>query len=82
MHLIALCASWFLLNRKTVTKTLLIMNFTAFLVCTACLHVSAKGLAQITLKEKNIPLSAVFKKIQSQSGYDIIYSYELIKPKR
>lgn len=55
------------------------MKFTAILLFIACMQVSAKGYSQITLSEKNVPLTKVFKEIQKQSGYDFIYTYEVVQ---
>ena len=55
------------------------MKFTAILIFIACLQVSAKGYSQITLSEKNVPLQKVFKQIQKQTGYDFLYSVELLQ---
>lgn len=56
------------------------MKLTAFIVLTACLTASASGgYSQITLVEKNTPLQKVFKKIQEQSGYYVLYPAELVR---
>lgn len=60
-------------------KMLLIMKFTAFLLLIACLQVSAKGLSQITLSEKNVPLEKVLKKIKKQSGFVVVYQDQLMQ---
>ena len=85
MNLKALC-SLPVFSRRVLTKTclparqaLLIMKFTAILLFAACLQVSAKGYSQITLSEKNVPLQKVFKQIQQQTGYDFLYSVELLQ---
>lgn len=65
--------------RKNLIKTLLTMKFTAIVLLSTCLQVRAIGYAQITLSESNTPLQTVFKKIQKQSGYDFLYSYELLQ---
>jgi TonB-linked SusC/RagA family outer membrane protein len=41
--------------------------------------VSARGYSQITLSETNAPLQKVFHKIQQQSGYDFVCTYETLK---
>jgi TonB-linked SusC/RagA family outer membrane protein len=66
-------------QRGMLKKTLLIMKFTGILLFIACLQVSAKGYSQITLSEKNAPLQKVFKQIQKQTGYDFLYSVELLE---
>lgn len=85
MHLNAFCNGVSL--RKLITKTNLafmgvrknkqifrIMKLVAFLLI-AGIHVSAKGIAQISLNEKNTPLENVFKAIEKQSGYVFFYDY-------
>jgi TonB-linked SusC/RagA family outer membrane protein len=61
-----------------MTKTLLIMKFTAILILAACLQVSAIGHSQVTILEKNASLQKVFKQIQKQTGFDFLYSVELV----
>jgi TonB-linked SusC/RagA family outer membrane protein len=65
--------------RRDLTKTLLIMKFTAIILLFACLAATAEGYSQITLSEKNVPLQKVFKEIQKQSGYDFLFSYTLVQ---
>jgi TonB-dependent starch-binding outer membrane protein SusC len=65
--------------RLLTSKMLLIMKITAFLLLVACLQVSAKSYSQITIKEKNAPLTKLFRELQKQSGYDFLYSATLIK---
>ncbi|MBC7886476.1 MAG: SusC/RagA family TonB-linked outer membrane protein [Ferruginibacter sp.] len=66
-------------SRRVLTKTLRIMKLTAILLFAASMLASAKGSSQITLSETNTPLQKVFKKIQQQSGYDFLFSYELLQ---
>jgi TonB-linked SusC/RagA family outer membrane protein len=65
--------------RQNLTKTLLVMKFTAIILLSACLAANAKGYSQITINERNASLQKVFKQIQKQSGYDFLYSYELLQ---
>src|SRR5262249_3237601 len=60
---------------RFLTKTLLVMKITAFIILAACLHVSAHGYSQkkITLSVHEVPLEKVFKEIQKQSGYSFWY---------
>lgn len=60
-------------------QTLKIMKLTAIILLAACMQVNAKGYSQITLSEHNAPLQRVFQKIQRQSGYDFVSTYEVIK---
>ncbi|MDR1273761.1 MAG: SusC/RagA family TonB-linked outer membrane protein, partial [Odoribacteraceae bacterium] len=39
---------------------------------------SASGFAQVTLSMKEVTLQEVFKEIQQQSGYDFLYTHELL----
>ena len=62
-----------------LTKTLLIMKFTAIFLLTAVLQVNATGHTQgITLSEKNASLEKVFKEIKKQSGYSFLYTQEML----
>jgi len=82
MHLKALCKPLHLPNAKRgiLTKTLLIMKFTAILVLVACLQSQGKGFAQaITLTLKNTPLEKVFKEVKKQTGYTFIYTREQLE---
>jgi TonB-linked SusC/RagA family outer membrane protein len=64
---------------RFLTKTLLVMKLTAFLILAACLHVSANGYSQkITLSVHEVPLEKVFKEIQKQSGYSFWYKTQQI----
>ncbi len=49
------------------------MKLITFLLFAACLHVSATGFSQITLKATNAPLSKLMKAIEQQSGYRFLY---------
>ncbi len=52
---------------RVITKTLLVMKLTAFLLLAACVQVSAKGFGQtISLYEKNAPLEKVIQQIKKQ----------------
>jgi TonB-linked SusC/RagA family outer membrane protein len=64
---------------KVSKQTLKIMKLTAIILFAACLQVSASGYSQITLSETNTPLQKVFQKIQEQSGYDFVSTYETLK---
>jgi TonB-linked SusC/RagA family outer membrane protein len=61
-----------------VYKMFLTMKLTALLILATTLTVSAKSFSQITISQKNAPLTAVFKEMQKQSGYEFFYSYELL----
>ncbi len=65
---------------RFLTKTLLVMKLTAFLILAACLHVSANGYSQkkITLSVHDASLEKVFKEIQKQSGYSFWYKTQQI----
>lgn len=85
MHLSAFCNETSL--KKFIAKTYLalyrlrrnkqifrIMKLAAFLLIVS-FHVSATGVSQITLSEKNAPLEKVFNAIEKQSGYVFFYDY-------
>src|SRR5579863_9031354 len=62
-------------------KLLFIMRLTAIILLCACLQVCAKGYGQtnVTLSETNASLQKVFKEIQKQTGYDFLFSSELLQ---
>lgn len=60
-------------------QTLLIMKFTAIFILAACLQISARTTAQVTISEKNVSLEKVFKAIEKQSGYHFWYDEALLK---
>lgn len=61
-----------------VYKMFLIMKLIALFVLVTSLSVSANSFSQITLSQKDAPLTTVFKELQKQSGYEFFYSYELL----
>jgi TonB-linked SusC/RagA family outer membrane protein len=75
------CAGVVYLRQRSKTKKLLcVMKLTALFLLGACLQVSATGhTQQISISEKNASLQKVFKQIQKQSGYDFLYSYEMLQ---
>jgi TonB-linked SusC/RagA family outer membrane protein len=66
-------------QKGVAAKTLLIMKMTVILLLAACLNVSAEGYSQVTLSERNVSLQKVFKQIQKQTGFDFLYSVELLQ---
>ncbi len=68
----------FTVNRRIYKKLFLTMRLTMILMFFACIQVSGKGFAQITVSATNEPLQKVFKEIQKQSGYDFLYLYDLL----
>jgi len=76
MHLKALFMSS-IEKRKTLTKTLLIMKFTAILLLVFTVQISAKGFSQtISLSLKNVSLDKAFLEIEKQSGFSFVYGKE------
>lgn len=64
-------------------KILRIMKLITLCIFLAIIHASAATYAQkVTIKEKNITLSAVFDQIKKQTGYDVLYLPKLINPDR
>jgi TonB-linked SusC/RagA family outer membrane protein len=56
------------------------MKITAFILLVGTLHVSAGGFSQtISLSEKDVPLSKIFKAIEKQTKYVFFYNTEYIK---
>ncbi len=61
-------------------KIIRVMKLTCTLLMLAIMQVSASSYAQkITLEVKNVPFEGVMVEIQRQSGYDFLYSAQLIK---
>jgi len=61
-------------------KILLVMKLTIVLIVAGLLQVHAGSFAQnITLNRQHIPLSQLFKEIKKQTGYDFLYSPEMIE---
>jgi hypothetical protein len=57
-----------------LTKTLLIMKFTAIFLLVACLHGSAAIYGQkVTLSEKDVSLQKVFRAIKKQTGFAFFF---------
>ena len=68
------------LQRKDLTKTLLVMRLTSILLLATCLHLSAKTRGQqITLSEEHASLGKVFRKITGQTGYLFVYRDEWLR---
>lgn len=67
-------------NFGYANKLLFIMRLTFFIVLATFMQVSATTFAQkISLKETNVPLEKVFKKISQQSGYDFLVFGNILK---
>lgn len=63
-----------------VHRILLIMRLTTVILIASLMQVSAAGLAQkISLSKSNVPLKSVLKELRTQSGYDFIYTDELLQ---
>ena len=64
---------------STVKQLLRIMKITAILLFIAAMQASANGFSQsITLKQKNAPLEKVLQEIRKQSGFNVVYTKQLI----
>lgn len=62
----------YLLSHPSITKTLLVMKLTLFLLAVSICQVSAKGFAQaVTISERNAPLNMVFEQVKQQTGYTV-----------
>lgn len=68
------------LPKGGLTKTLRIMKITAIILLSACLTASANGHSQkVTLSEKNALLEKVFTSIKQQTGYEFLYTDEMLQ---
>ncbi|MEO6133769.1 MAG: TonB-dependent receptor [Ginsengibacter sp.] len=63
-------------SRKQI---LLSIKFTVIILLSACFSASAKSYGQITLDVKNVSLQKAFMEIRKQSGYNFLYSAELVQ---
>jgi len=67
-------------QRRSVTKTLRIMNFMTILLLACCLQISANVNSQaVTLNVKKAPLEKVFREIREQTGYTFMYTETMLK---
>ena len=67
--------------RSRLLRTMRVLKFTVFLIVVLCLRVDGKAYSQeINLSLKNTPITKVFKEIQKQSGYQFLYSDEILHP--
>ncbi|WP_236975531.1 TonB-dependent receptor [Membranihabitans maritimus] len=71
---------WTFLLPLSIVKKSKVMKLTMFLIVLSILQVRAAGLGQdITLSVEEASLQEVFKEIRKQSGYDFIYTTDLIR---
>lgn len=63
------------------TQLLRIMKLTTIIILAACLHVSAKGVAQqtITFSGKEVNLENVFNAIKKQTNYRFFFNTDMLK---
>ena len=70
-------------SQRGLTKTLLILKFTTFLLVAACPRASASGYSPtVTLSTKNAPLAQVFDAIKTQTGYLFFWDKPWLKQAR
>lgn len=70
-------------KRRSVIKTLRIMNFLAILLLACCLQLSAHVKSQdITLNVRNASLDKVFREIKKQTGYTFMYTETMLRETR
>lgn len=63
-----------------VKQYLKVMRLIILLLTVTCLQVSATGYGQqITIKKRNASLEKIFQDIYSQTGYQFVYTYDLIQ---
>jgi TonB-linked SusC/RagA family outer membrane protein len=67
-------------ERRSLTKTLLIMKMTALILLVGSLHVGATGFSQkINLSVRHERIEEVFIQIKNQTGYTFFYNSEWLK---
>lgn len=75
---IAIAPFLFSKNRSVVTKMLIVMKLSIFLLL-AALQVNASGFSQtVTLSMKKVSVENFFKQIKTQTGYDAFYEDALV----
>lgn len=61
-------------------RNLVAMKLIALLLTATCLQLRANTYAQqVTLKEQHVSLEKVFEQIYKQTGYQFVYSYDILK---
>jgi len=65
--------------QKTLAENFSIMKLIRFLLIVAFVQLSTKALSQVTLNEKNIPVTRVMAAIEKQTGYLFIYDETKVK---
>lgn len=64
---------------RFINQMLSVMKLTFILLTTAVLQIAAKGLAQtVSFSGKNVPLQEVFSAIKQQTGYVVLYDYNIL----
>lgn len=67
-------------SNRHITKTLLVMKLTFFLLTAGFLNVYAKGISQnVTFSGKNVSLPSVFSSIKKQTGFVFIYTDRVLQ---
>lgn len=67
------------LARPLTAKLWRIMRLTAILIFIACMHAAARGHAQrISISLKDVSLKTVFIELNKQTGYNFLYSDEIL----
>src|SRR5699024_3836592 len=67
-------------QRLLSKKNFRIMKLVVLLLTVTCLQVSAASYAQdVTLIKKNASLEKIFEDLYQQTGYQFVYSYDLMK---
>lgn len=67
-------------ERRYLTKTLRIMKLILAMLLLACLSVSATGYSQkVTLSKRGVHLEKMFKEIKKQTGYEFLYTDEMLQ---
>jgi TonB-dependent starch-binding outer membrane protein SusC len=84
MQLLYLTAANFQRHRLGLTKLVRIMKLSIFFLIAFCLTANAKLHSQlVSLSLQNAPIQKVFKEIESQSGYQFLYTNRaILKAKR
>jgi TonB-dependent starch-binding outer membrane protein SusC len=83
MQFKALCARPAYWRRRNITKTMLVMQLTSFLLLAACLQVSASVHSQtVNFSGQNVPLEKVFASVEQQTGYVFFFDATILRASR
>jgi TonB-linked SusC/RagA family outer membrane protein len=81
MQLSVFCKGKYTTLGPCISKICVIMRLTTIFIIVVILHASAEGVSQqrVTLSKKDAPIENVFNSIRSQTGYNFLYSNNVVR---